>query len=84
MLVNDHARTEPSTMSVSRLIEIQEKTFQKQLDWIRQADKKAQILIGTNLATIADLKHERIQIASSQLLIGFVPWALAIYLLRSM
>lgn len=200
MLVNEQERTQPSTMSVSRLIEIQEKNFQKQLDWIRQADKKAQILMGTNLAmvgallslttkptnfsvaypivvilgaifpalslvsctsatsprighsmernililgrlrvlwrknevipntearrsliffgqiraltlddysarvgdqtpeqyledlnsqcyvnaTIADLKHERIRIASSQILLGFIPWALAIYLLRTM
>jgi hypothetical protein len=42
-------------MDVLSLIELQEKTLQKQLDWIRQADKKAQILMGTNLAMIGGL-----------------------------
>jgi len=42
-------------MDVVALVQMQEKVFQKQLDWIRQADKKAQILMGTNLAMVAAL-----------------------------
>jgi len=55
MLTSDPVDVRLTSMDIATLIQVQEKVFQKQLDWIRQADKKSQILMGTNLAMVAGL-----------------------------